>query len=186
MDDQERQWIQSAKRGDRGAFDSLIDVHGRSVLRYLQHMCSSQADAEDLAQETLYQGFRRLSTFQEGTNFRSWLLTIAYHNWVHSKRRRQASEQTSAAMDSIPAPVHETSPVQSSETMEAIAASLARLPEEQRTVALLRFGEGLSHSEIAKITKADPATVRWRLFRARQTLRRVLASWLPGAKQVKE
>ena len=184
-DEREQQWVQSAKSGDRSAFDALIDVHGRSVLRYLQHICGSQADAEDLAQETLYQAYRRLSTFQDGTNFRSWLLTIAYHNWVHTKRKRQSTEQTTAALDSMPAPAQESSLAQNSETYEAIHACLARLPEEQRTVALLRFGDGLSHAEIAKITQADPATVRWRLFRARQTLRRVLASWLPGSKQVK-
>jgi RNA polymerase sigma-70 factor (ECF subfamily) len=184
-EDQERQWILSAKRGDREAFDGLIDLHGRSVLRYLQNMCSCQADAEDLAQETLYQAFRRISTFQEGTNFRSWLLTIAYHGWVHSRRRKRASERTSDVLDRVADDQVQPDEVAGGETVEAIQKCLARLPEDQRTVALLRFGEGLSHAEIAEITKADPTTVRWRLFRARQTLRRVLAAWLPDSRHVK-
>ncbi len=170
------------KQGDRDAFDSLIEVYGRVVLRYLKHMCGSDVDAEDLAQETLYQAYRRLSTFQEDTNFRSWLLTIAYHTWVHSKRRKSATEQPSATLDTISAPAA-PDVGGNAEANEAIQASLARLPEDQRTVVLLRFGEGLSHAEIAEITKADPATVRWRLYRARQTLRRILAAWAPGAKQ---
>lgn len=185
-DDQERQWILSARGGDREAFDALIDLHGRSVLRYLQNMCQCQADAEDLAQETLYQAYRRLNTFQEGTNFRSWLLTIAYHGWVHSKRRKRASERTSDTLDRVAHEQPQSDDVTGGETVEAIQKCLARLPEEQRTVALLRFGEGMSHAEIAEITKADPTTVRWRLFRARQTLRRVLAAWLPESKQVRK
>ena len=180
--EKERLWIQAAKQGDREAFDALIEVYGRAVLRYLRHMCGSEMDAEDLAQDVLYQAYRRLSTFQEGTNFRSWLLTIAYHTWVHSKRRKSATEQPSATLDTISAPAAAEAGG-NAEANEAIQASLARLPEDQRTVVLLRFGEGLSHAEIAEITKADPATVRWRLFRARQTLRRILAAWAPEAKQ---
>ena len=157
-DNRESQWIQSAKQGDREAFDALIELHGRSVLRYLQHMCASRADAEDLAQDALYQAYRRLSTFQEGTNFRSWLLTIAYHNWVHSRRSKQSAELPSATLDRVAAPEATTGPTDGGEAVEAIQACLARLPEDQRTVALLRFGEGLSHVEIAKITKADPAS----------------------------
>ena len=186
-DVQERQWIQSARQGEREAFDSLIELHGRSVLRYLRHMCNSEADAEDLAQDVLYQAFRRLSTFQDGTNFRSWLMTIAYHTWVHSKRRKSASELPSETLDTLAAAPNrgqaQAEGAENTEAGEAIQASLSRLSEDQRTVVLLRFGEGLSHAEIAKITKADPATVRWRLFKARQTLRRVLASWAPGMRQ---
>jgi RNA polymerase sigma-70 factor (ECF subfamily) len=182
----EREWILSAKLGDRVAFDSLVELHGRAVLRYLRHMCSSEADAEDLTQEVLFQAYRRLSTFQDGTHFRSWLLTIAYHTWVHSKRRRSASEQPSDTLDTLAATPDADAAPDQGEAGEAIQASLGRLPEDQRTVVLLRFGEGLSHAEIAKITKADPATVRWRLFKARQTLRRVLASWAPGSRVTKQ
>ena len=107
----------------------------------------------------LYQAYRRLSTFQEGTNFRSWLLTIAYHTWVHSKRRKSALEQPSATLDTVSAPA-ESDAGGNEDANEAIQASLKRLPEDQRTVVVLRFGEGMSHAEIAKITKADPATVR--------------------------
>ena len=175
--EQERQRIVSAKRGEREAFDALLEQHGRSVLRYLKQMCNHQSDAEDLAQDVFYQAYRRLSTFQEGTNFKGWLLTIAYHAWVHSKRRASATEQTSAALDTVP--MRGGANISDAEAGEAIRASLTRLPEDQRTVVLLRFGEGLSHAEISQIVKADPATVRWRLFKARQTLRRVLAAWAP-------
>src|SRR5579862_3362173 len=127
------------------AFDSLIELHGRSVLRYMKHMCNSEVDAEDLTQDVLFQAYRRLSTFQNGTNFRSWLLTIAYHTWVHSKRRQSATEQTSDTLDTLAAAPGTGGPAESG---EAIQASLARLPEDQRMVVSLRFGEGLSHAEM--------------------------------------
>jgi RNA polymerase sigma-70 factor (ECF subfamily) len=179
---QEAEWIRAAKEGDREAFDALVELHGRCVLRYLRNMCTTMADAEDLAQDVLYQAYRRLSTFRDGSNFRSWLLTIAYHAWVHSKRRKRATEKPTEMLENVAAPAGDTGP---GELSEALQACLSQLPEDQRTVVMLRFGEGLSHANIAKITKADPSTVRWRLFRARQTLRKVLAAWVPKKQGVK-
>lgn len=175
--DREAEWIRSAKNGNREAFDALIEVHGRCVLRYLRNMCVTMADAEDLAQDVLYQAYRRLSTFREGSNFRSWLLTIAYHAWVHSKRRKRSTERPSEMLENVAAPPQDNS--DASELSDELQTCLMQLPEDQRTVVMLRFGEGLSHANIAKITKSDPSTVRWRLFRARQTLRKVLSAWVP-------
>ena len=174
--DREAEWIRAAKDGNREAFDALVEMHGRCVLRYLRNMCTTMADAEDLAQDVLYQAFRRLSTFREGSNFRSWLLTIAYHAWVHSRRRKRSTERPTEMLEQVAAPAEDTGP---GELSEALQGCLSQLPEDQRTVVMLRFGEGLSHATIAKITKADPSTVRWRLFRARQTLRKFLSAWMP-------
>ena len=64
----------------------------------------------------------------------------------------------------------------------AVLAALGTLPEDQKNVVLLRFGQGLSHAEIAHITETAEATVRWRLFRARRALQQLLKEWAPGAK----
>jgi RNA polymerase sigma-70 factor (ECF subfamily) len=172
--------VRAAQAGSREAFDALVELHGHAVLRYLEGMSRPSGEAEDLAQETLFQAFRRIGTFTLGTDFRAWLLTIAYHAWVHAvRRKRLAVAQDQAVLSSVPAPAAEGN---AGELEGAVRQVLASLPDDQRTVAMLRFGSGLSHTEIAEITGVEPATVRWRLFRARQVLRKALKTWLPAEK----
>ena len=179
-DPREDGWVRAARAGDREAFDALVELHGRSVLRYLEGMAGRGGEAEDLAQETLLQAFRRISTFTPGTDFRAWLLTIAYHAWVHSlRRKKRPAARDEEILEQVPARAVEED---TSELRGAMQACLAKLPEDQRTVVLLRFSEGLSHAEIGQITGAEEATVRWRLFRARQMLRKALRQWLPEEK----
>lgn len=158
------------KKGDREAFDALVDLHGRAVLRFLDGLCGSHADAEDLAQETLFIAFRKLATFQRGGHFRAWLLTIAYHEWVHGKRKkRRMSLKDQEELSALPAPADAMPACEREELAEDLRHGLSGLPEEQRVVVLLRFGEGLAHEEIAELTKTEPATVRWRLYRRRSS-----------------
>ena len=182
-DPREDGWVRAAKTGDRAAFDALVEAHGRAVLRYLEGMTGPAGDAEDLAQEALFQAFRRIGTFTTGTGFRAWLLTIAYHAWVHSVRKKKVATQDQAVLATIAAP---DAPKTDAELREAVRGGLADLPEDQRAVVLLRFGEGLSHAEIATITGAEVATVRWRLFRARHVLRKALKAWLPAPREEEE
>jgi len=154
-------------------------MHGRAVLGFLEGM-SGPVDAEDLAQETLLQAFRRIGTFATGTDFRAWLLTIAYHARVHALRRKRALvAQDFAVLASVPAPAAAT---EGTGLEAAVRSGLAALPEDQKTVVLLRLGQGLSHAEIARITGTEEATVRWRLFRARRVLQKLLKEWAPIGK----
>jgi len=176
-DADESRWIRAAQKGDRQAFEALVELHGRQVLRYLRGLCGSHSDAEDLIQETFIQAYRSLGSFRAEARFRPWLLTIAYRCWVHEKRRRRpvAVEDPDALRD-VSAP---EAAVAEGGLEEAVQQGLQTLPEDQRVVFLLRFGDGLSHAEIAAITGAAPATVRWRLFQGRQALQTRLKKWSP-------
>jgi len=175
----EDELVRAAQGGDREAFDALVEMHGRAVLGYLERM-GGPFDAEDLAQETLLQAFRRIGTFATGTDFRAWLLTIAYHARVHAVRRKRAvAAQDYAVLANVPAP---SAPAGGTGLEAAMRSGLEALPEDQKTVVLLRFGQGLSHAEIARITETEEATVRWRLYRARRVLQKVLKEWAPTNK----
>jgi RNA polymerase sigma-70 factor (ECF subfamily) len=144
-------------------------------------MCGRGGEGEDLAQETLLQAFRRIGTFATGTDFRAWLLTIAYHTWVHSARKKKPVVGVlQEGLAEIPAP---DPPASGTDLEAAVRSVLGTLPEDQRTVVLLRFGEGLSHAEIASLTGAQASTVRWRLFRARQVLQKALKAWRPAPEE---
>lgn len=180
----EGKWVRAAKAGDREAFDVLVELYGRGVLRYMENLTRSPADAEDLTQDALIQAFKAIETFKEGTDFRAWLLKIAYHEWIHTlrKKKRVAAVDPEklgdfAAKDAVS---HDD------ELAASIRMSIQELPEDQRVVVLLRFGEGMSHAQIAELTGAEPATVRWRLFRARQTLQKMLKKWVDPARETKK
>lgn len=176
---QEEAWIRAAQAGDHAAFDALVEAHGRSVLAFLRRLTGSEPDAEDLAQETLIRAFSGLKGFQPGSRFRAWLLTIAYHEWVHVRRRKNRLRLVETeVLDRQSKGGAEEDAVSTGEVAEKIRQSVARLPEDQRAVVWLRFGEGLSHEQIAAVVDADPATVRWRLYRARQVMRKSLMPWV--------
>ncbi len=173
----EDEWIDAARKGNREAFDALIELHGRSVLRCAEGIVGGGAEAEDLVQEALLQAFRRLETFTTGTNFRAWLLKIAYRTCLHARRKKAVARATDPEQLTQVAARPEIR--SDGELDEAVRETIAALPQEQRTVVLLRFVEELSHAEIAQITESEIATVRWRLFQARQTLQKRLKSWAP-------
>ncbi|MCW8131289.1 MAG: sigma-70 family RNA polymerase sigma factor [Planctomycetota bacterium] len=174
--DEENDWVTRAKAGDREAFDKLVDLHGPAVLRYLQSLTRYSADAEDLAQEALLQAYRGLHTFKDGTDFRAWILTIGYHAWVHAKRKRKpVTLGDEEQIERIAAPEVRAE----SDWVETVRQGIAALPDEQRAVVQLRFGEGMSHAQIATLVGAEEATVRWRLYRARQSLQELLKTCLP-------
>lgn len=183
VDAEERDWVTRAKAGERAAFDQLVELHGPGVLRYVQALTRYSADAEDIAQEALLQAYRGLHTFKDGTDFKAWILTIAYHAWVHSKRkRRPATLGDEEQIERIPAKAERAE----SDWVETVRQGIAALPEEQRAVVQLRFGEGLSHAEISAIVGAEEATVRWRLYRARQSLQNLLKTCLPERRKKRE
>jgi RNA polymerase sigma-70 factor, ECF subfamily len=169
--------VRAVKAGDRDAFDTLVERYGRHVLRYLESLCRGSVEADDLAQEVLLQAYRKIGTFNEDTDFRAWLLTIAYHAWVHWLRKKRPVTTDPEDLKHVAAAVEATG---DDELAADVRKSIEALPDDQRAVVALRFGEGLSHAEIAEITKSEVATVRWRLFKARQTLQRVLRKWVAG------
>ncbi len=178
----EVKWVREAQNGSREAFDALIELHGRNVLRYVRSFARDQAEAEDFAQETLLQAYRRLETFEAGTNFRGWLLKIAYRTCLHSKRKKSAPTPIETV---VLATIAAKEQIQDDGELDAaVRKTVATLPEDQRTVVHLRFVEQLSHAEIAQITETEVVTVRWRLFQARKTMQKQLSSWAPCEPQV--
>ena len=179
MVDDPIQWVREAQAGDREAFDRLIGLHGRTLLRYLLNLTGSAANADDIAQEAWLQAYRGIAGLNDPANFLGWLLRIAYHRWLRWLRKRKpAAELAPEELAQTPAKPEAQAPG-AGELEDAVRKAVQQLPEDQRTVVTLRFGEGLSHAQIAAITGDEVATVRWRLFMARQTLQRRLREWAP-------
>ena len=169
-----------SKAGNLEAFGELVRRYQKPVFRIVLRMVRSPDDADDLTQDTFVRAHRGLKTFKDEYDFHPWLYRIAVNQAINflNKRKRQAA----ADLDEVPegdirAGPEPESPLQSASRQELLTrleVALDKLPEEQRTVFLLRVQEGLSYEEIADTMDTPKGTVMSRLARARMALRKYL------------
>src|SRR5437588_8810305 len=78
--------VERARQGDPAAFGELVERHRSAVFRAALAALGSAADAEDVAQETFLTAYRKLSSFRAEASFKTWLLTIAWHQAINQRR----------------------------------------------------------------------------------------------------
>jgi RNA polymerase sigma-70 factor (ECF subfamily) len=155
-----------------------------SLHHFARYLSGSAVEAEDLVQEAYARAFLAAPTFAEGTNLRAWLFRILRNAFVDGRRRaRRTSEDDVSESASTEAPfAHE--PLFGDVEMEAlrgavasdIERALAALSADARAVVLLDL-DGFSEGEIAEILGCAIGTVKSRLSRARDSLRKLLAQY---------
>jgi RNA polymerase sigma-70 factor (ECF subfamily) len=161
---------------------SFLDALYRTALR----MTRSEADAEDIVQETYIRAFRFREQFTPGTNMKAWLFRILTNTFINSYRRRSSQPQTTE-IDGIEETTLQrrmtdagaaASPEPEREVLDSIVDSevreaLEELPERFRTVVLLDV-EGFAYKEIAEMLDIPIGTVMSRLHRGRKFLQKRL------------
>ena len=162
---------------------SFLDALYRTALR----MTRSEADAEDLVQETYIRAFRFRDQFTPGTNLKAWLFRILTNTFINSYRRRQAQPEFTELDDVDEFSLYKrmsdlraasSSPDPETEFLNGLVDSevkdaLAELPEKFRSVVLLDV-EGFSYKEIAEMLAIPIGTVMSRLHRGRKFLQKRL------------
>jgi RNA polymerase sigma-70 factor (family 1) len=167
----EAQLAALAKGGDKAAFGGVVKMHQRRVLRMVTGMIGDLDAAMDIVQESFIRAYHALDRFQEGQPFYPWLSTIATNLTLNHLRRnkRQASLDDSYREQADPAS-NPLEKLQTEENERRFMEAVQRLPDEYRTVFILRTFEQLSYEEIAARLKISVGTVDSRLFRARRRL----------------
>ena len=157
----------------------LFDVLKRGARR----LTRSDADAEDLLQDTLLHAYAGFGTFQEGSNLKAWLFRILYNRWVSAYRAKQ-SRPTEVSVDEIPERdlAHGTARLRSAEAevLDAlpdheIKAAMDALPNGFRAAVYYADVQGYTYAETAAILGIPRGTVMSRASRGRQRLRKALA-----------
>lgn len=174
MNEQEQIWVQQARRGDRSAFSRLVEAYQRPVFNLTYRMLGSVEEAEDAAQEAFLRAYSRLGQYDPEMKFSTWLFSIANHYCIDRLRKRRT---TQISIDDNPVlqnlegddPRPEPHALQQEARIE-VQNMLERLAPEYRTPLVLRYWEDLSYEEIAESMNVTVATVKSRLFRARQQL----------------
>jgi RNA polymerase sigma-70 factor (ECF subfamily) len=172
--------VSRSKAGDVEAFGELVRRYQKPVFRIVLRMVKSPDDADDITQDTFVRAYRGLKTFKEEFDFHPWLFRIGYNqaiNFLNKRKRQAAVDLEDVPEKDIKTGPEPESPIQSASRQELLArldSALQRLPEEQRTVFLLRVQQGLSYEEIAETMETPKGTVMSRLARARMALRKYM------------
>lgn len=177
--------------GEVALFEHLMRRHNPRVYRAARAILRDEDEAEDVMQDAFVRAYEHLRTFDGRARFSTWLTRIAVHEALARVRRGKRS----AALDSHVgeqwmANRSDSSPEQhlsEAEVRAALEAAVAKLPDEFRSVFVLRAVEGLSGAETAECLSIPEETVKTRLHRARARLQQLLVESIdPGARRIYE
>lgn len=142
-----------------------------SLRRFARALVRERDKADDVVHDCLVRALSKWQSFRPGTNLRAWLMAILHHTFISDVRRRRPQGEEPENWDMIPvAAPDETVRLQ----LRDLERGLAQLPREQRTTLLLVVIEGMSYEQAAEVTGVPVGTIRSRLARARDGLRRFL------------
>lgn len=171
---------ENARRGDVGAFEELVRRHQEIAFRTAYLVLRDAAAAEDAAQEAMVKAYRAIGRFHEGGSFRPWLLKIVSNQALtlaRSRKRQLATlERASAEPDSL---IDMDETVIDRERARLIWSALQSLNERERTAVYLRYFLNLPERELAEYLGCAPGTVKSRLHRALEHLRKIIATDWP-------
>ena len=173
-----------AQRGDADAFEQMLLEHQKNVYNLCYRMAGNPDDAMDLSQETFLRAWRCLDQYQFASAFSTWLYRLCSNiciDFLRRRRRQQTvpltfedadgEEQTYAVPDAQPLPAEQ---VELKLTRETLAAAMAQLLPEHRAVLQLRVVNEMSYEQIADVLDIQIGTVKSRLSRARNQLKKIL------------
>lgn len=154
-------------------FHSLLEAEIPRLRRYARALVRDADRADDLVQDTLIRALAKQHLWIPGTNLRAWLFTLMHNQHVNNVRRPAREVVELDADDSSQALAATTDPTASCQLRE-LEKALGLLRQEEREVILLVGLEGLRYDETAEILGVPIGTVRSRLFRGREALRKLL------------
>lgn len=184
--------VRRAQGGDADAYDELVRRYQRQIYGVIYHMTAHHEDANDLTQEAFVKAWQALKSFKGDSSFFTWLYRIAINRTLnHLKQRNYRNSKHAMSLNDLDveaerhpdlvALVSDQTPRRDmalDELKEKLNAAMQRLSENHRTVVTLHDIQGLPHDEIAKMLDCNTATVRTRLFYARQQLQGILSDYL--------
>ncbi|KFZ38320.1 RNA polymerase sigma factor RpoE [Shewanella mangrovi] len=176
----DQQLVERVQRGDKNAFNLLVQKYQSKVINLISRYVRNQADVADVAQEAFIKAYRALPNFRGESAFYTWLYRIAVNtakNHLVSQGRRAPSNDVDAEeaeyYDGSDALKEFASPERlmlSDEIKQVVFDTLESLPEELKMAISLRELDGMSYEEIANVMECPVGTVRSRIFRAREAI----------------
>ncbi len=178
--------IGKAAKGDEAAFSELVKNTEKTVWRYVYHLVKNSEDAFDVSQETFLKLWKSLRAFRGDCSPTTWILRIAHScaiDFLRSRKQALPLIMTDAEGEETflepPDPDIASNPEKAYErkaAREAVREAVEALPEDQRVILVLRDFDGKSYEEIGKLLDLNEGTVKSRLNRARNAVKKFLMS----------
>ncbi len=182
--DNDKELVKRAQKGDKTAFDALVIKYQYKVINLVSRLVKDEDEAQDVAQEAFIKAYRGLANFRGDSAFYTWLYQIAINsakNYKVSKGRKtpayavgveDAEHMGSAtAMKVLDTPERH---MLTAEIEKTVWQAIHELQEDLRTAITLREIEGMTYDEIATVMECPVGTVRSRIFRARAAIDKYL------------
>lgn len=160
---------------DRRAFEKLVNEHSPAVRNFLFRLTTGNAAlTDDLAQETFIKAYLGLRSFKAVARFRTWLFSIAYHEFVsHSRRLREMAVPDNYELNSL-ADTATDSDSRIAEMRHDVQVALSALSDSERTVTVLFYLNDLPIKDICRITSMPEGTVKSHLSRAKAKMTKMI------------
>ena len=162
---------------DRDAFHALVEQHSRAVFRLAYRMTSSQADAEDIVQETFMRAWKQLARYDGRAAFGTWLYRICANCSMDHLRNRKRAETEPSEDPFRDIPHASPSPerlAMSGEIGAVLLPALEELTAMERAAFVMRHYDGLAINEISRALGVEGNAAKQSVFRAVQKLRKAL------------
>jgi RNA polymerase sigma-70 factor, ECF subfamily len=167
--------LRKAQRGDERAFTLIVRAYETPVYNYVLRLVGDRALAEDLTQEVFLRVFQGLPKFSLRSKFTTWLFQVTKNRVLDELRASERRPRLSVALDDIPPLEVVDAPLENLEAMDAVWRSVGNLTPDLKMALLLRDVVGLSYTEIADSLEITLATVKWRIYKAREEVQLALA-----------
>jgi RNA polymerase sigma-70 factor, ECF subfamily len=167
------------KRGDPSVFGELVLKYQDRIYNSCFYMLGNHQDAEDAAQETFIKAFRNMASFKTEAPFYTWLYRIGINTCLdHQKKSSSHHKSSHVDIDSlsqeIPSAASTEKQYQAIELTEALQSALGKMPAKLKAILVLKEVDDLSYEEISKVLNISMGTVKSRISRARELLRKIL------------
>ncbi len=180
--------LAATTRGEERAFALLVSRHAEKLRGLAFRLTGNSADADDLVQEAFCRAFVQAKTWRhEGIRFSTWLYRVVTN--LAFDRSRRLKTRRPVALDAVAEPIDERPDaldnMDDNERRQAVNKAISSLPERQRQVVVLTYGEGLSNAEVAGMIGTTVEAVEAALTRARISLRDQLreSGWMTEEKE---
>lgn len=178
VDKEERMSILRAQDGDGSAFEYLVKKYHRPIYQLCFSFTGAHQTADDLSQDTFIKAFYALDRFDIERSFYSWIRKIAVNASLNYLKRRKREMPLDRDIGSSGANESPPAEMQKKRMYKHFHEALHSLPEDQKTIFILRTYEDLSYEEISELLKIPQGTVMSRLSRARNKLKAVMKEYL--------
>ena len=152
-------------------FNSKLEAEIPRLRRYARALTRDTTAADDLVQDCMVRGLAKQHLWMEGTDLRAWLFTIMHNQYVNAVRRGVREGLSVSPSDTEPS-LRRAATQDKGLELRDLDRAMAQLPKEQRSIILLVGLEGMSYEAVAEVMGIPVGTVRSRLSRGREALRR--------------